>query len=62
MYVCMHAYIWTYVWAPWVLGIWGEGIHVFIFRELGGTGNYFKGAREQPHGFGNLGSPVKSKK
>ena len=40
MYVCMHAYIWTYVWAPGVLGIWGEGI--FIFRELGSTGNYFR--------------------
>ena len=39
IYVCMHAYIWTYVRAPGVLGIWGEGI--FIFRELGGTGNYF---------------------
>ena len=28
---------------PGVLGIWGEW--VFIFRELGSTGNYFRGAR-----------------
>ena len=28
--------------APGVLRIWGEGL--FIFRELGSTANYFKGA------------------
>ena len=26
----------------------------FIFRELGSTGNYFRGAREQAHNFGDL--------
>ena len=40
MYVCMHVYIWTYVWAPGVLGILGEGL--FIFRELGTSGDYFR--------------------
>ena len=34
---------------PGVLGIWGEWL--FIFRELGSTGNYFSGAREQAHNF-----------
>ena len=39
---------------PGVLGIWGEWL--FIFRELGSTGNYLRGAREQVHNFGDLGS------
>ena len=39
---------------PGVLGIWGEWL--FIFRELGSTGNYFRGAREQAHNFKNIGS------
>ena len=38
------------------LGIWGEWL--FIFRELGSTGNYFHGFREQAHSFGDLGSPA----
>ena len=42
---------------PGVLGIWGEWL--FIFRELGSTGNYFKGAREQANIFGVLGSLAK---
>ena len=42
---------------PGVLGIWGEGL--FIFRELGSTANYFRGAREQAHTFGDLGSTAK---
>ena len=42
---------------PGVLGIWGEWL--FIFRKLGGTGNYLSGAREQAHSFGDLGSPAK---
>ena len=42
---------------PGVLGIWGEGL--FIFRELGSTANYFRGAGEQGHTFGDLGSTVK---
>ena len=33
-----------------VLGIWGEW--PFIFRELGSTGYYFRGARKQAHNFG----------
>ena len=37
-----------------VLGIWGEWL--FIFRELGSTCNCFRGAREQAHSFGDLGS------
>ena len=39
---------------PGVWGIWGEWL--FIFRELGSTGNYFSGAREQAHNFGHIGS------
>ena len=42
---------------PGVLGIWGEGL--FIFRELGSTANYFRGAGEQAHIFGDLGSTAK---
>ena len=42
---------------PGVLGIWGEGL--FIFRELGSTANYFRGAGEQAQTFGDLGSTAK---
>ena len=42
---------------PGVLGILGEGL--FIFRELGSTANYFRGAGEQAHIFGDLGSTAK---
>ena len=42
---------------PGVLGIWGGCL--FIFRELGRTGNYFQGFEEQAHSFGDLGSPTK---
>ena len=45
---------------PQVLGIWGEWL--FIFRELGSTGNYLRGAREQAHNFGDLGSLAKKQK
>ena len=45
---------------PGVLGIWGE--RLFIFRELGSTGNYFRGAREQAHNFRDLGSLAKKQK
>ena len=46
---------------PGVLGIWGE--RLFIFRKLGSTANYFRGAGEQAHTFGDLGStPKKLKK
>ena len=44
--------------APGALGIWGE----FIFRELGSTGKYFRGAGEQAHSFGDFGSPAKKQK
>ena len=40
-----------------VLVIWGEKL--FIFRELGSTGNYFQGFWEQADSFGDLGSPAK---
>ena len=42
---------------PGVLGIWGEWL--FIFRDLGSIGNYFRGAGEQVYSFGDLGSPAK---
>ena len=42
---------------PWIWGIWREWL--FIFRELGSTGNYFQGFEEQAHSFGDLGSPAK---
>ena len=42
---------------PGVLGIWGE--RLFIFRELGSTANYFRGAGEQAHTFGDLGRTAK---
>ena len=45
---------------PGVLGIWVEWL--FIFRELGSTCNYFRGARKQAHNFGDLGSLVKKPK
>ena len=43
--------------SPGVLGIWGE--RLFIFRELGSTGNYFQEFGEQAHSFWDLGSPEK---
>ena len=45
---------------PGILGIWVEWL--FIFRELGSTGNYFQGFREKAHSFGDLGSPAKKVK
>ena len=45
---------------PGVLGIWGKWL--FIFRDLRSTGNYFRGAGEQAHSFGDLGSPAKKQK
>ena len=45
---------------PGVLGIWGEWL--FIFGELGSTGNYFRGSREQANILGDLGSPAKKQK
>ena len=43
--------------SPGFFGIWGEGL--FIFRELRSTGNYFRGAREQPHNFRESYTKVK---
>ena len=40
-----------------VLRILGEGL--FIFMELGSTADYFTGAGEQAHTFGDLGSTAK---
>ena len=45
---------------PGVWGIWGEWL--FIFRELGSTGNYFRGAWEQAHNLGDIGSLAKKQK
>ena len=45
---------------PGVWGIWGEWL--FMFRDLGSTGNYFKGAGEQAQSFWDLGSPAKKLK
>ena len=42
---------------PWILGSWGEWL--FIFRELGGTDYYFRGAGEKSHTFGNFESIAK---
>ena len=45
------------IWPPGFWGIWGEWL--CIFRELGSTGNYFRGAGEQAHNFGDFGSSAK---
>ena len=51
----------VYLWGPpGVLGIWGEWL--FILRELRSTGNYLRGAREQAHNFGDIGSLAKKQK
>ena len=38
------------------------GRMALIFREPGSTGNYFRGAREQAHNFGDIGSHAKKQK
>ena len=43
-----------------VFGSWGEVL--FIFRELGSTGNYISGAGEQAHSLAIKGALPKSKK
>ena len=45
---------------PGVLGIREEWL--FIFRELGSTGNYLREAREQGYNFGDIGSLAKKQK
>ena len=58
LHLCNYEKDETNIWAlPGVLGIWGEGL--FIFRELGSTANYFRGAGEQARTFGDLGSTAK---
>ena len=49
--------VWQTNGPPGVLEIWGEWL--FIFRDLRSTGNDYRGAGEQAHSFGNLGSPAK---
>ena len=39
-------------------GFWGSGENGYLFS----TGNYFRGAREQAHNFGDLGSLAKKQK
>ena len=42
------------------LTIWELGRRaIFIFRDLGAFGNYFRGAGEQAHTFVDLGNPAK---
>ena len=44
-------------------GFWGSGEKwILIFRELGSTGKYFRGAREQAHNFEDSGSLAKKQK
>ena len=45
---------------PGVFGIWGKWL--IIFRDLGSTDNYFRGAGEQAHSFGDLSTPAKKQK
>ena len=42
---------------PGFFGIWGEWL--FLFKELGSTGNYFRGSGEKAYSFVDLGSPAK---
>ena len=45
-----------------IIFAYAGGEWLFIFRDLGSTGNYFRGSMEQAHSFGDLGSPAKKKK
>ena len=45
---------------PGVVGIWEK--RLFIYRELGSTGKYLRGAREQAYNFGDLGGLAKKQK
>ena len=56
----VHWKLFSLLGPPGVLGIWGEWL--FIFRDLGSTGNYFRGSEEQAHCFGDLGSLAKKPK
>ena len=58
---CKTCILGNYKWGPQgVLGIWVEWL--FIFSDLGSIGNYFRGAGEHAHSFGDLGSPAKKQK
>ena len=61
-YILLHAKFHDqkgpFVGAPRGFGGSGE-IGLFIFRELESTANYFRGAGEQTHTFGDLGSNAK---
>ena len=46
--------------APEVWGSWGEGL--YIFREMGCTGNYFRDLRSKLIVLGILGALQKNKK
>ena len=46
-----------YCWDPWGSG--GLGRWLFLFNELGSTGNYFRRSGERAHSLGDLGSPAK---
>ena len=44
-------------------GFWGSGKNGYLFSgSWGSTGNYFRGAREQAHNLGDLGSLAKKAK
>ena len=57
--VCSVQSNYFHYWGP--LGFGGSGENGF-FRELGSTGNYFRGDREQALNFGDLGSLAKKLK
>ena len=65
MMFCVHLFLYMMIFIlemigpPGALGIWGEWL--FIFRELGSTGSYFRGAKEQAHNFGDLAKKQKKK-
>ena len=54
--------IFVYLWGP--QGFWGSGEkgYLFLGLQLGSTANYFRGAGEQAHTFGDLGSTAKKLK
>ena len=60
MYIqCIYSSIPLFVENLWAPGGFGSrGDRQFIFRELEGTG-IFRGAEEQAHRLGDLGSPAK---
>ena len=49
-----------YLWVP--RGFVDLGEWLYIFRDLGGTGNYLRGVGEQAHNLGHFGSPAKKQR